>query len=110
MKGVIRGHGEKTTYWIDGRQVTKGEFDAAFPDKPLKSDDLMTPFPGNWPMHSDAMEVHPKQLELAKKLDRQRGAPPTEYDSLNRPIWTSEAHKRKYIRAHGVHDNNSYLG
>lgn len=96
-------------YLIHGKEVTAEEYERALNSG--KGEDVnFAPSPANFPMKSMAMEVHPKQIDLAKKLDRERGAPPTDYTLGGRPIWTSESHKRKFNRAHGKHDNNSYLG
>ncbi len=108
MKGKIVGHGEKAKYFVNGVPVGKDEFYAAFPPRTDQDGEVFESH-SSWPLHSDAMAVHPKQLELARKLDRNRGAPPTEYDRQGRPVWTSEAHKREYNKAHGVHDNNTYF-
>lgn len=114
MVGVIRKIKGKDCFFIDGKQVSKKVFDKKMNASIPK--DRRGIAPGgrkkrwrNWPMASDAMGVHPKQIELARKLDRDRGAPPTEYTKDGRPIWTSEKHKRAFCRAHGTHDNNSYL-
>lgn len=93
-------------YMIDGAEVTEAEFRAAFP---LPEPGVpMTPSTSAWPMCSEAMAVHPKQVDLARKMDRERGAPSTDYDRAGRPVFHSERHKRAYIKAHGCHDRNSY--
>lgn len=98
-------------YLIDGRAVSPDVFRESFPDQLiLPGQPPAGPSLTGWPMVSEAMAVHPKQLELARKLDRDRGAPPTEYTPKGQPIFTSERHKRAFIKAHGVHDNNSYGG
>ncbi len=113
MTGKIVGEGKSTRYFVDGVQVSKRKFEKAFPPKPVSASRAHRY--GQWPMKSDAMAVRPKQLELAKKLDRERGAPPTEYVQSGdgytaHPVFTSESHKRKFIRAHKMHDNNSFYG
>ncbi len=71
--------------------------------------------PEGWPMPGSlAMAVSAKQMKLARKLDYERGVPPTEYkpDARGhtfRPVFTSENHKRRFIKAHGYHDNNAFL-
>ncbi len=69
--------------------------------------------PEGWPMVSTAMAVNIEQVELAQKKDRELGAPPTEYKADRegysaQPVFTSEAHKRQFIKAHGMHDRNSF--
>lgn len=99
---------EVPEYVLDGKPVAKDEFDAAFPDQIiLPEQTLFTPSPAGWPMKSVAMAVHPKNLAVAREMDRKAGVP-TEYTPRGRPVFTSERHKRAYCRIRGVHDNNSY--
>ena len=58
-----------------------------------------------WPLASDAMGVHPDQIEEFTKDARERGVP-IEFDRLARPIFTGPRHRRDYCRAYGVHDLN----
>lgn len=105
MKGIIRGEGAKTTYWIDGTQVAKATFDAAFPDKPLKR--------GSWagligwkPLHSEALAVHPDQRIEAMESALARGVP-TYVDEEGRPVFTSRAHRKAYCKAYGFFDRDA---
>lgn len=105
MRGVIRGHGESTTYWIDGRPVTKAEFDVAFPDKPMGPEALI----GWKPVISDALAVHPRQVQEATENAKAKGVP-TDFLPDGRPILTSRSHRKAYLRAYGFHDNNGGYG
>ena len=109
MKGAIKTVRGKDRYYLDGKEVTKRAFFKAFPDRLADGAHHIVPKKrhAHWPMVSVAMAVHSSQVDLARELDKKRGAPPTEYKG-GCPVWTSERHKRAYCRAHGVHDNNSY--
>lgn len=96
-------------YMMGGQEVTAEEYHRALGTDLLDGEVVGTLHPKGWPMASEAMEVHPSQVELAKKLDKKRGAPPTEYNRLGQPIFTSERHKRAFIKVHGCHDNNAYF-
>ncbi len=101
MKGVIRG--EK--YYIDGREVSKAEFDEAFPDIGAGV---------NSPCHfkpivSDALAVHPKQVQEATEDAKRKGVP-TEFLPDGRPILRTRGHRRAYLRAYGFHDRNGGYG
>lgn len=103
MRGAIKGKGDQTTYWLEGRQVNKAEFDAVFPEK-LESGGEYSP-PGASlisfkPMPSDALGVHPKQRAEAEALAKFRGVP-TEFGADGRPIFTSSRHFREYAKKHG---------
>ncbi len=109
MKGVIRGHGKKTTYWIDNRQVTKEEFDEVFPDKPLNGQAPYGPPTKGWPIHSDALGYHPKQIPEAIAHLEKLGVP-TEIDPLGRPVLRDRDHRRRVMKALHVHDNDGGYG
>lgn len=93
-------------YSLDGRDCTKEEFDAAFPAR-----ELGPTAPGGlvgWPMYSEAMAVHPAEIEKAMEKDRRIGAPVTEYDSNGCPKLENPGHHRQYRRAHGFRHNSSF--
>lgn len=106
MTGRIIGSGDKTRYVLDGKDVTKEEFDRAFPDKPIRHGD---DFAIGWhkPVLSDALAVHPAQIPQAMARDKAHGLN-VEYLPDGRPILTSQAQKRKMIRSLGYHENNCY--
>lgn len=105
MKGVIRGHGDNTTYWIDGVRVTKAEFDAAFPDKPIGGEAACF----FEPIASDALCVHPRQVEEATKDAAAKGVP-TEFLPDGRPILRTRQHRKAYLKAYGFHDRRGGYG
>lgn len=109
MTGKIKTIRGKDHYFIDGKPVTKKAFEKVFnckgDDRPINVKKKY----GHWPMKSLAMKVHTSMIGKAKERDRRNGCPPTEYTKLGEPIWTSERHKREYIKRLGVHDNNAYF-
>ncbi len=52
------------------------------------------------PMASDALAVHPKQIEGMKEVDKKKGVS-VEYTADGRPIFTSSRQFRAYARAYG---------
>lgn len=62
-------------------------------------------FNRGWPIHSEAAGCHPDQVPEHIEFDRKRGVP-TEYDSTGRPILTDRVHRKKYLKIHGLHDND----
>lgn len=97
------------TYMIDGKVVTKKEFDAILPSKPI-SVPLAAHTPGAWPMVSEAMAVQSWQVEEAMAHDAKLGVP-TEYDrEISGPIFRDQAHRKAYLKAHGMRDNHGCYG
>src|SRR3954470_2920801 len=97
MKGVIRGHGEKTTYWLDGLQVSKADFDAAFPDQPLGDG---TGLVGFKTLASDALAVTPRQIPAAMADARKKGFS-IDFTPDGRPVLTSSKQFREYAKKSG---------
>lgn len=61
--------------------------------------------PGNWPMASEALGVHPDQIGEATAEAVKHGVP-TDFDRHGRPIFTSPQHRKRYCEAHGYYDRN----
>ncbi len=59
-----------------------------------------------WPYPSAALGVHPEEVQHRMEFDRQMGVP-TEYNSDGDPIMRNATHRRKFCRAHKVHDRNA---
>jgi hypothetical protein len=60
-----------------------------------------------WPIHSEALGVHPKQIQEAMAADRRDGVP-TDYDRAGRPILRDAAHRRRFLRAKGFFDRSGF--
>jgi hypothetical protein len=101
MKGVIRGD----RYFLDGREVSKELFDQFFPDLPLGPQQVCF-FP---PLASDAMAVHPHQVEEAREDAKRKGVP-VDFLPDGRPVFTSRQQRRRYLRAYGFKDRNGGYG
>lgn len=65
--------------------------------------------PGKWPMMSDAMGVHPSQIQEARDYAAAMGVN-TEYAADGRPILRDRAHRRAHMRAMGFRDNDGGYG
>lgn len=57
---------------------------------------------GNWsrPVISDALAVHPNQVQEAEASAKKKGVP-TEFLADGRPVIRSKEHKRAYCKAYG---------
>jgi hypothetical protein len=106
MKGVIRGHGDKTRWYIDGQEVTEAVFLEAFPDKPIGDGSGLV---GWKPIASDALAVHPSQVEEARADAIKKGVP-TDFLPDGRPILRTREHRKEYMRRYGYFDKQGTYG
>ena len=106
MKGVIKGSGEKTTYWVDGTQVDKATFDAAFPDKPIGDGSGLI---GWKPLHCEALAVHPDQRVEAMESATRKGVP-TYFDEEGRPVFNCRSHYKNYLDKYGFFHKSAGYG
>lgn len=113
--GTVRQRAGKTVYFLDGVEVTKAKFDATFPSrlKELLSGDG----PGVevntlhrsacWPMESQAMGVHPRQV--AKENERLRAAGSKCYHRRNgKLVIPSQGERKKVMKLKAMRDNNAF--
>lgn len=110
MKGQIiySRDGSTCRCYIGDKEVSREEFDKAFPPKPL-GEPLAAHLPGCWPMPSDALAVHPSRIEEAMEDAKKKGVPTT-FDAEGRAILTDRGHRKKYLKAYGYHDNHGGYG
>lgn len=64
-------YGRTTRYYLGEAEVTKAEFDAAFPPKEVGECDGHRP--KCWPMVSEALAVHPDQVDQANERAKKAG-------------------------------------
>jgi hypothetical protein len=96
-----------TRYFIDGLEVTEDGFREVF-----KSDgapQFADAIHGANPWVSDALGVHPKQIEEAKARNKKHGLN-IDYTPDGRPICTDSGQRRLLCKIEGVRQKNSYYG
>lgn len=103
MIGKIVGHGDKTKYYIDGKEVTKKDFKSLYPDKPLGGNASLI---GWKPLKSTALAVDPTQVKEAIEDARKKGVP-THFEEDGRPVFTSREHRKQYCIQYGFHDRDA---
>lgn len=110
MTGVIRKIKGKDAYFLDGKQVTKRAFDAAM-DLPVTRKPVRRPrgMKRGYPIKSVALGVHPDQVPSAREQAKAKGVP-TDFTPGGRPILRDAGHRKRYLKAFGFHDRNSYYG
>jgi hypothetical protein len=94
-------------YYLDGKEVSKDVFNAAMPSQPIGAPDGHRP--GCWPILSDALAVHPVDIEEAREDSRIKGVP-TDFLPDGRAILESRQHRKQYLKAYGFHDRQGGYG
>ncbi len=95
-------YGRVNKYFADDREVSRKELDRIFPNR-IADLLLAGKSPDGhrsacWPQTgSDALAVHPKQINEASQLARDRGVN-TEFTSEGQPIFSSAGHRRAYCQ------------
>ena len=92
-------------FFLSRKEVTEEEYRAVYPAPEMGDGVVMGSARSGWPMRSEALATG--DIERAKKYDEARGVA-TEYDRVGRPIFRDRAYRRAYLKARGVHANNSY--
>ena len=111
-KIVYKSNG-KHLHFLDGRQVTRAEYDRAVPSK---LDDLFeagTTAPSHtttcWPMMSDALAVHPDQVAEATARNRKHGVN-VGYLPDGTALLPDRGARKAILKLEGFHDNNGGYG
>lgn len=62
-----------------------------------------------WPMESEALGVHPDQIEEYAK-DAARKGVPTQFTEEGNPIFESRKHRYNYMKLYGYYDKDAGYG
>ena len=107
MTGKWTGNGDKRRYFLKGnrgwQEVAKEAFEEVFPNKPIGL--FGTEAPSHWPIVSDALAVHPDQVEEARASAEAHGVP-TEVMPDGRIVIRSREHQFRYCRAYGFYNRD----
>lgn len=106
MKAEIK-YRKETEYYIDGRQVTKEEFDFAFPAKPIG--EMRTRYSTEFNHPSDALAVHPEQIQATSEYYSKNGIP-TDFMADGRPIIKNRSHQKRLLKLHGYINRDGCFG
>lgn len=109
MKGVIRGKAGHETYHLDGREVTKAEFDRAFPDQTFDGDFGGATPAKDRPKLSLALAVHPDDIPAAREYAAKNGVP-TDFAGDGRAIIRSRQHQKEYLKIRHLHNRDGGYG
>jgi hypothetical protein len=114
VRDYIKIDNDGTHYFLNGKEVGRKEYERDYPPERFRGTTGAAPLPdtpGAWRnFFSDALAVHPKQIKRAEEDARARGVP-TEFEpESGRPQFRDRDHRRRYMKAYGVHDNNGGYG
>jgi len=110
---IVYGPAGKKTYYLGDKEVTEAEF-AASGRKHKIADLLGTAGPGGtatsgWPMRSEAMAVHPSQIEQARRRNKRLGVGNVDYDTrTGQAIIPDAATRKRLMRAEGFFCKHSF--
>lgn len=100
----------KDRYYIDEKEVTREEFDAAFPnrvDQLLKTGQMLPAHTTTcWPMISEAAAIHPEQIAEATEWNKKMGDH-VKYTSTGEAIFTSRRQRKEHLKNIRLRDKNA---
>lgn len=113
-KFTTKGASGKERYFIDGKQVTQEQFDAAFAAEraalPQVADDPDAEGNRPWtrPILSNALGYHPRQVPAARAHFEKLGLDPQKVQDSGKVALTGMNDRRKVLKRMGMHDNNCF--
>ena len=97
------------TYFIDGTEVSKAEFEVEFPPQPIIVGEPYRPC-HFVPIKSEALAYHPKQIPEAREHFKKLGIGDIHIDSMGRPELPTRQARRRVLKALGRVDFSSFTG
>lgn len=73
----------------------------------IAAEHVSVPSSFGWPLECIASGVHPSQAGELRDYLRRAGVP-TEVTRDGNPVYTSAQHRRRALKARGMHDRNSF--
>lgn len=97
-------------FFLNHREVTEADYRATYPlPKPPKREERIL-HRGAWtPLASEALGVHPKQINEAKKDAAEKGVQ-TDFTPDGRPLFRDRDHRNRYLSAYGYFDRDGGYG
>lgn len=103
--------GNPVRYFVNDVEVTEAEYRKASKPKPLEAgDEVLTQFPSTWSdFTSEAMAVHPKQVEEANARSKRHNLG-VKYDRKGFAHIPDRAARKKLLKLEGLHDKKGGYG
>lgn len=101
--------GDDWKHFLDGKEVTEAEYETRYPPPaPCQpGDNIGGMHPKGWPIISNALAVHARQIPAAKKFALEQGVN-IEFTPEGRAILNSPEHRRAYAKSRGCMDLDAY--
>jgi hypothetical protein len=112
VRGQIRYVSGQPVYTLDGQEVTAEQFEQCFPsslDLAEEGECLPAQTSSCWPMLSEGLAVHPRQIEQARARNRRHGVN-VDYTPDGRAILMDRGQRRDLLRLEGYHDKHGGYG
>lgn len=100
-------YGSPRRYYLGDREVTRAEFDAAFPAKAVGGGPAVQGTT-TWPLVSEALAVHPKQVAAANARNKRHGVG-TRYRRDGMAVIPDNGDRRRLMKLEGVRDKRAFL-
>jgi hypothetical protein len=101
--------GKTARFFLDGEEVTREQFDAAFPPKPDLPGSFASCQGACWPQESVALAVHPDQVAEANERNKAHGVNVT-YKADGTAVVPDRGERRRLLRLEGYHDKQGGYG
>lgn len=103
--------GTKWHYFLDGKRVTKKVYLKRYPLPRARKGDIVggTPLSG-WPMKSEALAVHPDQVDEANERNKRAGVNVEYEPGTGVPTIPDRGERRKLLKLEGFFDKDSFTG
>lgn len=108
-------YGKPTRYFVDDKEVSKAEYDAASPKGRLKAlfaacTTARSQTTTCWPMRSDALSCHPKQIAAVMERNKKHGITGVSYEADGTCVISDREARRQIMALEGMHDNHGGYG
>ena len=110
QRAIYKDTGERI-YLIDGKEVSRDRFiDNSKLEDIIETGEVPGGMPCNgYPFYSTAAGVGAENKAEASKICRKAGFP-TEFNKDGDPLFTSQAHRKKYCKQFELYDRNAGYG
>lgn len=104
-------YGSTTRYYLGDKEVTRAEYDAAVPSKPIEAgSEVLSGSTSAWQdFQSEALAVHPKQVKEANERSKRHNLGVV-YDAKGLAHIPDRAARKRLLKLEGVHDKAGGYG
>ena len=108
-------YGNPVRYYLDGREVSREQYDAASPKGRLRElfaagRAAKSQTTTCWPMRSDALACHPKQAAAITERNKRHGVTGVHYEKDGTCVIADRGARKALLALEGLHDNHGGYG